>query len=157
MSFPGTGTNMRSFAQQLVTVTVLVSGLLVAVTGPSANAVTFGFQTPTGNIHCMYEAPSGSAGGAVRCEVKGYTGKRPNKPSSCDFDWAPGAYITSSGKAQVFLCISDTVRDERNPTLAYGSTWKRGTFACTVAQSGVTCRNAKKSGFVVSRASIKRI
>jgi hypothetical protein len=148
---------MPSLTLRLVAFTAVVSGLLFAVGGPSAEGVTFGFQTPTGNIHCMYEAPSGSNGGAIRCEVASYSGKRPTKPSSCEFDWAPGAYLPSNSKAQVFLCISDTVRDERNPTLEYGSTWKRGTFVCSIAQSGVTCRNAKKSGFFVSKGSIKRV
>jgi hypothetical protein len=148
---------MCASVQRLVILTALVSGLLFAVANPAANAVTFGFQTPTGNIHCMFEPSSGSDGGAIRCEVKSYSGKRPSKPKSCEFDWAPGAYLTGSGKAQVFLCISDTVQDDRHPTLAYGSTWKRGAFVCSIAQSGVTCRNSKKAGFFVSRATIKRV
>jgi hypothetical protein len=38
------------------------------------------------------------------------------------------------------------------PMLAYGEVWQRGGFTCKSEQTGVTCFNADRRGFSLSRA-----
>ena len=84
----------------------------------------------------------------MRCFVANSTAKLPKQPATCDFDWediglnAAGKYYT--------VCAGDSV-EGTYPVLAYGATWKRGVFTCTSAKSGVTCRNASRKGFRVSK------
>jgi hypothetical protein len=42
--------------------------------------------------------------------------------------------------------------DQRLPVLAYGEVWQRGGFTCKSEQTGVTCFNADRRGFSLSRA-----
>jgi hypothetical protein len=128
---------------------------MAAVTVPlDAQGQEFsGFQTPTGNIQCSHFSGDG---GSIRCAVLEYTGSRPKVPSDCDLDWQPGAAMADRGRASIFVCAGDTIVDDY-PVVGYGSTWKKVGITCTVAKSGVTCRNRTRSGFFLSRSSIKRI
>jgi hypothetical protein len=85
-----------------------------------------------------------------------YSGPRPKRPADCDLDWQPVASISTRGRATIFSCAGDTLQGDY-PTVGYGSTWKRGTIVCTVAKTGVTCKNRSKFGFLVSRGSIKQV
>jgi hypothetical protein len=42
--------------------------------------------------------------------------------------------------------------DRGLPVLTYGATWQHNGFTCTSEQSGVTCFNADRHGFSLSRA-----
>jgi hypothetical protein len=125
-----------------------------AAISPTAGAQTFsGFQTPTGNIQCSYYSDDG---GALRCAVLEYEGPVPPVPNDCDLDWQPGAAMSDRSRAQIFVCAGDTIVDNY-PIVGYGSTWKKGGVTCSIAKTGVTCRNRTKKGFFLSRAVIKRV
>jgi hypothetical protein len=44
------------------------------------------------------------------------------------------------------------VIDKALPVLAYGEVWQRGGFTCKSEQTGITCFNADRHGFSLSRA-----
>jgi hypothetical protein len=107
-----------------------------------------GIQTPTGNIQCMYVKDGASE--SLRCTVLVSTAAIGPKPASCEFDWGTDVGMDRTGRAQR-LCISDTVAG-RYPSVAYGTTWRKGAFTCTSALSGLTCRNLSKHGWTISKA-----
>ena len=57
-----------------------------------------------------------------------------------------------SSKKGYRLCAGDTVLDPRRPIRGYGTTWRFRSVTCHIEQSGVTCRNAKRHGFFLSKA-----
>ena len=120
----------------------------VATTAPSAGAAN-GFQSPTGGIQCRYFDDTSAGGTRMRCYVANSTAKLPKQPATCDFDWED-AGLNASGKYYT-VCAGDTI-EGTYPVLAYGATWKRGVFTCTSAKAGITCRNASRKGFRLSRA-----
>ncbi len=109
------------------------------------------FQTPSGNIHCLYDP---DAGGSLRCDLLRFTGKRLPQPKDCGLDWGDSFYLESHGKSSG-VCHGDTLQMANNPKLAYGTTWTRGGIVCTSKPTGLRCVNADKHGFELSKAAAK--
>ena len=118
---------------------VLVLTFLACVT--EARAADPGmWQTPSGNIACQV------IGANLRCDMR-RTGTSVRRPSSCEFDYGKAFGITRRGSRGRRLCVSDFVGGPGTPTIAYGRTWRRGGFTCTVRESGLRCRNGRNHGF----------
>jgi hypothetical protein len=131
-----------------VRVLVVLAALLGATLAPAANAKStiVRFQTPSKNIGCIYSAePNRRA--YLRCDI--LSGLRPEPKRPCPVDWT-GFSMTARSRATP-TCAGDTAYDRGAPTVAYGRTWRRGGFTCTVRRVGLRCRNATAHGFFLSR------
>ncbi len=144
--------NMRT----IILVTIIVSAATFGGGAASGQEGSQAFFTKSKNIECIYY-PTYVDGPFLECLVLNYTGKIPKQPADCDLDWSPQASLETKGRPQIFSCRGDTPYQPYAPVVAYGSTWKRGPFTCSVATIGVTCRNASKRGFFVSRTSIRAL
>lgn len=147
---------LRRRAAILVVVALVSFGGLSVRADPTLAADTVTFQSPTGNVHCFISTTAGEPHFAT-CELRDYTGKVPTRPSDCDLDWVPEATVFGNGKVFVFGCQGDTNVNPSNMKLAYGKSIKAGEFTCTSAVTGMTCKVKSGRGFVVSKASIKKL
>jgi hypothetical protein len=127
---------------------LLLTLSFLALAAPAhAEFVPVGFQSPSKNIHCQYFADDKQ--NALRCDIAAMETK-PRRPADCDLDYGSAFSMTAKGPA-ARICHGDTVMDPRLPVLGYGEVWQRGGFTCTSEQSGVTCFNAERRGFSLSR------
>ena len=126
------------------------AGLAVASAGGASTQraadrdFTF-WKSPTGNIICMYMAPTNLAQPGksfVRCDVLQTTRGR-----------SRSAQLEPRGRASFFEA-SDAAGGTPQPALAYGRTISKGPFRCTSRVSGMTCRSVRSGhGFRVSRSA----
>lgn len=126
---------------------VVAAALVLA--GPALADEYFGFQSPTGNIHCAIYSFNGRT--EARCDLWDYTPSFTRPPAGCDLDWGMAFAVGASGKG-VLACVGDTVRDPGNPVLPYGEAVSLGGISCVSAKTGMTCTNAEGHGFSVARA-----
>lgn len=115
-----------------------------------------GFRSPSNNIHCMYmPAWSGppATPATLRCDIRQIDTPPPPRPRSCDLDWGRAFEVTLSGPVAEMICAGDTVYNDAHPVLNYGVVWQHGGFTCTSEADGVTCFNARRAGFRLSRRS----
>ena len=122
--------------------------LLTIAASANAQSGSPGFQSPSKNIACQYFDYDKQ--NALRCDIMEAT-VTARRPASCDLEWGKAFEMRSKGNAER-LCYGDTVMDKALPVLAYGDVWQRGGFTCKSEQSGVTCFNADRHGFSLSRA-----
>lgn len=127
--------------------------LLLATASPASAQGADGFQSPSGNIFCMYFADAD--GQSLRCDIRETSNRAPAAPADCDLDWGNAFEITARSRRGVRICHGDTVQDPGLPVLGYGLTFNRGAFVCTSDRSGVSCSNARGAGFRLSRAEQK--
>jgi len=126
------------FALSLV---LIVAGAANAQDGPS------GFQSPSKNIACQFFSIDKQ--NSLRCDIAEMA-TNPKRPADCDLEWGHAFEMASKGTG-TRLCYGDTVMDKALPVLAYGEVWQRGGFTCNSEQSGITCFNADRHGFAISR------
>lgn len=117
-----------------------------------------GFRTPSGNVHCMYDP--GDAGPPavppnIRCDILKVEGPLPAPPRSCDGEWGRSFVIGQEDNIGQMICAGDAVFSDETPVLAYGSAWQEAGFTCTSEETGLSCFNAKRHGFTLSRSSRK--
>jgi len=122
--------------------------LALTASGVMAQSGPTGFQSPSKNITCQYFDYDKQ--NTLRCDISAMETK-PRRPADCDLDYG-GAFEMSAKGSAACICHGDTVMDNSLPVLAYGEVWQRGGFTCTSEQSGVTCFNAERRGFSLSRA-----
>jgi uncharacterized protein DUF6636 len=131
---------------------ILVLSLLVA--GPAAAgaataaAASRAFQSPSGNIACSIDD-----GAFVRCEIKKRDWSPPPKPRTCQLDWGSGLVLSARGRPGI-LCAGDTIQPPPGHpyrVLPYGRSIRSGSITCASARTGVTCRNVRGHGFLLSR------
>jgi uncharacterized protein DUF6636 len=138
---------LTSHAMRLRPILVALS-LLTAASAAHAQSAPTGFQSPSKNITCQYFDYDKEK--SLRCDVSAMEAK-PRRPADCDLDYG-GAFEMHVKGAAARICHGDTVMDPRLPVLGYGEVWQRGGFTCTSEQTGVTCFNAERRGFSLSRA-----
>jgi hypothetical protein len=110
-----------------------------------------GIHTPSRNIACVDTGPS------LICHVgrASYSASLQHRCSSppTSLDWH-GFELRARGKGQIVcsggVLVMGTVR---YTTLAYGKTWRHGSYACTSRFAGLTCTNGTGHGLFISRAS----
>lgn len=127
---------------------LIVAPLLLLAAGASAQN-PIGFQSPSKNVACIYFEYDGHK--ALRCDIGEMNSRPPPKPASCDLDWGHSFQVESRGAAGS-SCTGDTQLGQPLPVLAYGEVWQRSGITCTSEQTGVTCFNADRRGFSLSRA-----
>ena len=127
-----------------------VTALLLLIASGAANAQSgsVGFLSPTKNIACAYFDYDRQ--NTLRCDIMEAT-VTARRPADCDLEWGKAFEMNAKGGA-TRLCYGDTVMDPKMPPLAYGEVWQRGGFTCKSEQTGVTCFNADRRGFSLSRA-----
>lgn len=105
------------------------------------------FRAPSDNIGCEI-TPTSAA-----CDIRQKTWTTPPKPSTCEYDWGFGVYLTlRPTPTSAVSCTSDTAFDTRAPVLAYGATATAGTVTCESRTDGVRCTDsASGKGFFLSR------
>ncbi len=59
--------------------------------------------------------------------------------------------ISKTGQSGIRICHGDTIMYPKLPALNYGQTFQRDGFTCKSEPSGVTCFNADRHGFSISR------
>lgn len=110
-----------------------------------------GFQTPSGNLHCVFvDAPAG-----VSCDL--LDGRIPAE-GVCDV--SPHRE-TSVGRMELLggevapLCNTDTIADGANTTIDYGTVVRHsGAVHCAVWEVGVTCVDrTQRVGFFLARGA----
>jgi len=113
-------------------------------------AGNFFFHTPSKNIYCGYTDYPGQGGPSLRCDIRsGLRPPLPSKPPGCDTDWSTSLELRPTGRGYV-LCAGDSIFNPRARTLAYGTTWRGGGFACTSRTTGLTCTNKQRHGFFLA-------
>jgi hypothetical protein len=127
---------------------LLIIALLASLTSAASAQDTSGFQSPSKNISCLV-FPDGNKS-ALRCDVATMDSK-PKRPPNCDLEYGQAFMMDAKGGAER-ICYGDALTDKPLPVVAYGETWQRNGFTCTVAQTGITCFNADRHGFALSRA-----
>jgi len=120
------------------------AALLSAGVAPPARADSIVmFSSPSHGIGCVLY------NGVLRCDVTGGVIPLPPRPKACSLDWGQGYNLVGHGLASV-VCAGDTALGARD-TIPYGSTWRRGDFACASSRNGMRCTNADGHGFFISR------
>jgi hypothetical protein len=121
--------------------------LVLSLTGACAVYAQYipGFQSPSKNIACIYFEYDGHK--ALRCDTAGTT---PPKPASCEQEWDHSFEVDAKGEAGR-SCTGDTQIGRPLAVLAYGEVWQRSCITCKSEQSGITCFNADRRGFSLSR------
>jgi hypothetical protein len=77
----------------------------------------------------------------------------PRRPADCDLEWGHAFELPSKGSG-TRLCYGDTVLDKALSVLAWRSVATRR-LHLQAGESGITCFNADRHGFSLSRASRK--
>ena len=131
---------------------LLVAMLPLLASTPALADDYFGFQSPTGNIHCAMYTFDGRT--EARCDLRSYTPTYTKRPAGCEQDWGMAFGVGAAGKGEL-LCVGDTVRDPGNPVLPYGEAVSLGGISCVSAKTGMTCTNAEGHGFSVAKAKQK--
>src|ERR1700749_1799507 len=107
-----------------------------------------GFQSPSKNIACIYFEYDGHK--ALRCDIAEMAGVVPPRPADCEQAWGHSFEVNARGEAGR-TCAGDTQIGQPLATLNYGEVWQRSGIPCTSEASGVTCFNADRRGFTLSR------
>jgi len=141
-----------------------IAGLaaIVAVGGvygsASASDTLRQFDTPSHNIGCIASHMDGVWN--LRCDIREHSYRAPVQPASCDLDYGDSLNLARTGRAR-WTCHGDTALPPPNGsgfrTIRYGTSWAWGPFRCTSRTSGMTCTNASRTGFVISRQRAGRI
>jgi hypothetical protein len=121
--------------------------LLFTVESAMAQSAPTGFQSPSKNITCQYFDYDKQ--NTLRCDIAAMETK-PRRPADCELDYGGAFEMNAKGPA-ARICHGDTVMDPSLPVLGYGEVWQRGGFTCTSEQAGVTCFNAERRGYLLSR------
>lgn len=115
---------------------------------------SLGFRSPSNNIHCMIDdfgLSNNSYPPYLRCDIYQVDSRPPPRPATCQGDWGQAFSITADGMVGQRMCYTDAVMNDQWPILAYGAVWQQHGFTCTSEPSGVTCFNARRRGFTLSR------
>lgn len=125
---------------------------MVPGTAQAQNAV--GFQTPSGNIHCLaYNHEPGAPYATLECDIGDRSGNAPvrPRPADCDFDWGQRFVLDGAAAGAQLGCASDWLGSDGNAVLNYGSSMTFGAITCTSRKTGLTCKNKRGEGFFLSR------
>ena len=105
------------------------------------------FQAPSGNIGCDY-VPAGGTD----------TYSTPDGGPQLICDRVEPVYVRFTLSEHGPATLIEHVGDAGccgGDTLGYGAHWTGGPFACDVTQAGVSCTNADRRGFVLSRTDAR--
>lgn len=101
------------------------------------------FQSPSGNLGCVYIPAGGTA-----------VYHSPSGGAELQCDRVAPTYVRVTLYEHGAATVLNTVGDASccgGETLAYGQRWNQGPFSCTMADTGLSCTNADLHGFSLSR------
>ena len=105
------------------------------------------FNTPSGNIGCIYTPKGGTStyqpqdgGPELSCSRV--------EPSYVTVILGPNGPATQIKNPGEQGCCSDVAK------LAYGNSWSKGPFTCQSSTKGLTCTGSNGHGFFVSKAKV---
>lgn len=104
------------------------------------------FQSPSGNIHCMFE-DDGDVD--VRCDRINFQ-NAPPAPADCDLDWGHAYAVGTTGHG-FGVCAGDTVATGNSFVLEYGKSISVSNIFCHSVATGITCQNQSGGGFSISK------
>lgn len=132
-------------------IVVAIAGAGLATFSVTANA-DVSFKTPSNNIGCYGTSTE------VRCDIRTSSAKRPPKPRSCRADWGTAFELTRTGRGHG-RCVSDSALPYPGSgmrTLRYGTSIRvNNRITCTSRTTGLTCRNTRGHGFLLSKTKIR--
>jgi hypothetical protein len=134
--------------RRLIPLAVVTLALAAAKSAHAADPPMF--QSPSGNVACALQ------GSQVRCDMRRVGNALPRRPSRCIGDWGHSFVVTRTGSRGRRICVTDAVGGPDLATIAYGRTWRRGGFACSVRRTGVRCVNGRGHGFSL-RIGLQRL
>lgn len=103
------------------------------------------FHSPSGNITCALTSTS------AECTLDQDWPLTAEQQRSCEPAALEGADLESGLPAR-FLCATDVLVNGGSQPLEYGQSVSRGTFTCTSATTGMSCRDrASGHAFTISR------
>jgi hypothetical protein len=106
------------------------------------------FQTPSGNLHCLYGA------GTLRCEVLDHAYPTPPRPEGCSAGWGGALALRAEGAAGT-PCGGPSVRNDDAFVLGYGARWLGAGITCESLEAGLRCANRAGHGFQASRTRLE--
>jgi hypothetical protein len=112
----------------------------------------FAFRTPSNNIHCLASTVVAD-GGYLRCDLKIIEKSKLPTKEPCELASGDAFAILANGKIGEVVCHGDTVIQQGSPVLQYGQAWRGLGFTCQSNQTGLTCSNAERHGFFISRTA----
>ncbi|WP_270936465.1 DUF6636 domain-containing protein [Falsiroseomonas oryzae] len=104
------------------------------------------FQTPSGNVHCRWDA------GALRCQAQEFDATAPGVPS-CTPPWPGLLSLRPTGHAET-PCRGAALRNEDDFVLGYGARWIGAGVTCESEEAGLRCANGAGHGFQISRSRL---
>jgi hypothetical protein len=107
-----------------------------------------GFQSPSRNIACIYSEYDGHK--VLGCDIGDMAETPPPRPRDCEQAWGHSFEVEARGGAGR-ICSGDTQIGQPLAVLPYGEVWQRSGITCKSETSGVTCFNADRHGFTLSR------
>lgn len=165
----GGGESLRKSLSPLVAVFLLNAGGAVA-----GGALQF-FDTPSGNISCLYfGSENGASGSAVVCNIRQFAPSfnasyaasaidpiANNLDLGCVPDQLSRYGIQPNSSVGYNFCpltdlLSPGIASGSNVkvlALQYGTVFERDGILCQSSKQGLTCKNATGHGFFLSRAS----
>ena len=113
-----------------------------------------GFQSPSKNVVCIYFEYDKQK--ALRCDIGEMDTPVPPKPKDCELAWGHSFQLESKSTAGR-SCAGDTQMGQPLKVLPYGEVWQRSGITCKSEQSGITCFNADRRGFSLSRVKQRSV
>lgn len=105
------------------------------------------FQAPSGNIGCQYVPAGGTE-----------TYRTPDGGPQLICDRIEPAYVRFTLSARGAATLIDHVGDASccgGDVMPHGAHWTGGPFSCDMSEAGVTCTNADRRGFTLSRTQAR--
>lgn len=132
-------------------VLVILATAAMLAAGATTAAALVSFATPSRNIGCIGDRTG------IRCDIRQTTVAPPPRPASCELDWGNAFVLDRTGRGRR-ICHGDTALPGPGQPVRivrYGTALRLGTIVCRSRRSGLTCRNAGRHGFLLSRATIR--
>ncbi|MCU0889928.1 MAG: hypothetical protein MUC64_18325 [Rubritepida sp.] len=136
------------WVSRIAALAVLVAAPLLAFAQGRDQAPPNAFQTPSGNVHCLF------SGGRMRCDVVEHHYEVPPRPADCRGDWGGRISLAARGPARL-ECLTRTHRDEDAFVLGYGARWIGPGISCEAQEAGLRCANRQGRGFWVARGVLE--
>lgn len=131
--------------------TLSSTALALSILTAPAYANQPSFQTPSGNILCYLDNTASELD--IFCLIFDADWPYPVEDEDCDADRIRAVSVGRDWPALAHtICTSDVFWPYPSPTLSYGADWSVEGFTCSVARTGVTCRDDEGTGgFEIAR------
>jgi hypothetical protein len=105
------------------------------------------FQTPSGNVHCLFRQ------GTLRCDVLEHAYPTPAEAAGCSPAWEGRLALRAEGSVTL-PCSGAPVRNDEAFVLGYGARWIGQGVECESLEAGLRCANRSGHGFQASRTKL---